>query len=128
MLYVIKDLFFREPCNVTPNGYKNTFLSFLKTYEKENILFFAAPNLQAYNLEWLHGFTYGDGSFHFILRQQSDYRYGYQVQAVFDLSQKVSSQEWLCVAIHILGKDTRYTLAHTQDTNHLRVVRRDLCP
>ena len=101
---------------------------FPKTYEKENILFFAAPNLQAYNLEWLHGFTYGDGSFHFILRQQSDYRYGYQVQAVFDLSQKVSSQEWLCVAIHILGKDTRYTLAHTQDTNHLRVVRRDLCP
>lgn len=95
--------------------------------EKEMGLLFAANNPGAYNLQWLHGFTEGDGSFHFVLRKQSDYRWGYQVQAVFDLSQKVSSQEWLCVARHILGKETRYTLSHTGNTNHLRVVRRDLC-
>ena len=38
--------------------------------------------------DWLAGFTYGNGSFYTTIRQQQDYRIGFQFQSVFDLSQK----------------------------------------
>ena len=41
--------------------------------------------------DWLVGFADGDGSFYTTIRQQKDYRIGFQFQTVFDLSQKADA-------------------------------------
>ena len=51
---------------------------------------------------WLAGFADGDGSFYTTIRNQDDYRIGFQFQAVFDLSQKAErgSRNSLLKLIH----------------------------
>ena len=83
-------------------------------------------NPEAYNSQWLHGFTEGDGSFYFVLRKQRDYRCNYQVQAVFDLCQRVSLGEMRNAADHILGEGVG-TVSQVGGNAHLRVVSRSLC-
>lgn len=76
----------------------------------------------AFNVNWLHGFTDGDGSFHFIIRKQKDYRFSYQVQAVFDLSQKVGKLELMGLGNHLFGENN-YSITMDKSGSHLKVVR-----
>ena len=83
--------------------------------------------LQAYSQSWLLGFTEGDGSFHFVLRKQGDYRWKMQIQAVFDLSQNLPAKKLQHLGAHLFGKGTNFSvISHKSGQNHLRVCRQNV--
>lgn len=80
------------------------------------------PSINAFNLQWLHGFCDGDGSFYFVLRKQIDYISSYQVQANHDLCQRVPLDELKQFGQHVhkFG-DCKFWVFILGGVAHLRV-------
>ena len=113
----------------------NNFKSKKKFYQFNNWLINFFPDLNKiilnfynqkinYNLneQWLTGFVDGDGSFYVIIHKTKDYKFGYQIQAVFDIAQLDREQELL------ENISNQYFLnshkwAKSKDTQHLRIMK-----
>jgi hypothetical protein len=74
--------------------------------------------------QWLVGFTDGDGSFYPMFHKSKDYKYGYQIQATFDLAQLDIEQELLnTIGNQLSGGAHKW--AKSGNTQHMRIVKLD---
>jgi len=71
---------------------------------------------------WLAGFVDGDGSFYALIHKASDYRSGFQVQAVFDIAQ-LDTERALLENISQTFFGSSHTWAKSGLTQHLRILK-----
>jgi len=71
---------------------------------------------------WLVGFVDGEGSFFALIHRASDYRSGYQVQAVFDIAQ-LDTERALLDSIGCTFFGNTHTWAKSGSTQHLRILK-----
>ena len=86
----------------------------------------SAPINSKIDNQWIVGFTDGDGSFYPMFHKAKDYKYGYQIQATFDLAQLDIEQELLNSIGNQLSNGA-HKWAKSGNTQHMRIVRLETC-
>lgn len=76
------------------------------------------------NKDWLVGFTDGDGSFYPMIHKASDYKCGYQIQAVFDIAQ-LDTDRQLLNTIGTQFFNGAHKWAKSKGTQHMRILKLD---